>query len=623
MVTSFYYQQTIEEPSRITKTSNTLIDNIFAKNCKYWNNKNVNTLLSDHNAQFITIECAKFHDEKHFVEKRIFTEAKMQQLFHKLQDVSWHNIVTEEDPDRAYNRFSEVLDMHIRLLFPKKKFYEKKPAATWITIGIRTSSARKRVIWEEPQKGKVTSEYYKRYSNILKHVVEQAKLMSNRIYIHTAENKMKATWNLVNQITKRDKNLNYSILDNFTTKDETDVLDELNSYFMKVGAKNNIKLDTKHMKPCLQSIFLSPVVEPEVYGYIIRLKNKNSVGIDGIPVRLLKICASLIVVPLTHIMNQILITGKYPQKMKEALVKPLYKKGNKASFENYRPVSLLSNINKIFERIIFDKFIQFFEKNQILVKQQYGFRKGKSTINAIYQTLTNIIKSLNQNQVTATLCLDLSKAFDRVQHDILLLKLEKTGIRGTALELIRSYLTGRTQRISSRGKDGHIKTSKSCNIEVGVPQGSLMGPLLYIIYTNDLVLTTNSDMVMFADDTSITCKEANASICERVLQCDLERLVEWFNMNQLIVNFEKTKLIIFRQKNENIELCHQGKQIEVVKSLSFLGVQIDQNLNWKDHIEKLAPNIAQQCYAVKLIRKMVGLDAALAVYHSYVQSKIR
>ncbi|KAK9877311.1 hypothetical protein WA026_017703 [Henosepilachna vigintioctopunctata] len=624
MMGSYNFEQTIKEPSRITKISKTLIDNIFVRNCNYWNNKNLNLLLSDHRAQIISVECNNFQNKKYLVERRLFTECKIQQLFNNLQDTTWQNVLDEMDPDRAYNRFSEILDLHVRIIFPKKRLCTANTTKAWITKGIRISSARKRIIWEELQKCKISCVYYKKYCSILKTVVEQAKIMSNRLYINTAENKIKATWNLVNNITKGKKDINGSILENFPNEDETKVLNKINSHYINVCGKNNVSLYSEpSIEPCVKSIFLNPVMEPEVYGYITRLKNKKSVGSDEIPVNILKNCASLIVTPLTHIMNQILTTGKYPQKLKEALVMPVYKKGDKANIQNYRPVALLSNVGKIFERIIFDKMINFFEKNRVIVEHQYGFRKKKSTINAIYQALVTIIKSLNQNQITAALCLDLSKAFDRVVHEILLAKLEKNGIRGIALELMRSYLIGRTQRVIGRGKNGDMRASESSRVEVGVPQGSILGPLLYIMYTNDLVQLTQSEVIMFADDTSLICKATNESDCEKILQDGLENLIEWYKMNNLELNIEKTKLIVFRKRKENIRLKYQGTQIGEVGSLSFLGIHVDQKLNWKEHIGKVATSIARQCYAIRLVSSTVGLSAALTAYHSYVQSKIR
>lgn len=345
-------------------------------------------------------------------------------------------------------------------------------------------------------------------------------------------------------------------------------------------------------------------------------------GSDNIPVKLLKKCASIIKTPLAHIINQILQTGKYPQRLKEAMVKPIYKKGSKENIDNYRPISLLSNVNKIFERIIFDKLMQFFEANNILLKQQYGFRQGKSTLNAIYQALTSIIRSLNQNNVTAALCLDLSKAFDRVNHEKLLAKMEKYGIRGVALKLIESYLSKRTQKTISRGRNGNIIRSDSKQVLNGVPQGSILGPLLYIIYANDLVQTTNNDVIMFADDASIIYKAENQNACIKSLETDLKNMNEWFLNNILMLNLEKTKLLIFRAKNEQLNLRFQDCAVESVENLSFLGVNIDRNLNWSSHVEKISPMIARYGYALRTIR-MIGLDAALTAYHAYVHSRIR
>lgn len=513
--------------------------------------------------------------------------------------------------------------MQLNLIIPKKKYSVSNNTCAWITLGIKTSCNHKRELWKKLQEGKVTMDYFKKYSNILKKVIKQAKVNGHKKYIDESDNKTKATWNLVNAITNNEQRAD-TIFDSFPLRNEKDLLDELNIHFINTGTNGDRPgSDNDLIKPCNNSIFLIPVVEQEVYQYITRLKNKKSVGNDEIPVGLLKKCATIISKPLTHIINQTMLTGRYPQLLKEAIVKPLYKKGSKEDFDNYRPISLLSNVNKIFERIIFDRMMKFFEENKILANQQCGFRRGKSTIHAIYQALKTIIKSLNEQHATAALCLDLSKAFDRVHHQILIRKLEKYGIRGVALELIKTYLTDRTQKTVSRGLDGKMIESGAKHVQIGVPQGSILGPLLYIIYTNDLVQITDNDVVMFADDTSIICCANNEETCRTSLRNDMENLGNWFADNNLVLNVNKTKLLVFREKDRKIDIKYKGVDIESVESIPFLGVLIDRNLSWKDQIEKVATNIARHCYALRTIRNAVGLDAALTAYHAFFQSRMR
>lgn len=230
---------------------------------------------------------------------------------------------------------------------------------------------------------------------------------------------------------------------------------------------------------------------------------------------------------------------------------------------------------------------------------------------------------MNQQHTTAALCLDLSKAFDMVNHQRLLAKMEKYGIRGVALTLMKNYLTNRTQRTISRSKDGEIKTSKLKQVESGVPQGSILGPLLYILYTNDLVQTTDNDMVMFADDTTIVCEAEDGKECQLNLENDMKNINKWVSNNNLMLNLKKTKLLLFRGRNDQVNLKHQDTKIETVFSTPFLGIIIDRNLGWKDQIDKTATTIARHCYALRIVRDTVGTDAALTSYHAYIHSTIR
>lgn len=201
-------------------------------------------------------------------------------------------------------------------------------------------------------------------------------------------------------------------------------------------------LAQKFVHRCDNSIYLYPAEPGEIFEIIKNLKNKGSCGCDGIPISLIKNCANELAPILTYLINLSLSTGIFPSKLKKALIKPIYKKGEKSNIKNSRPVALLNNLSKIFERVIYGRLMNFFEKYNILSDAQNGFRRKRSTIRATYQALNNILESLNNNYQTITMCLDLSKAFDSVCHRLLLSKLECYGVRGVALQLIDSYLSG-------------------------------------------------------------------------------------------------------------------------------------------------------------------------------------
>lgn len=618
-------QQTIFSASRVTKTSVSLLDNIFTNAQFYSCSSNIDSTLSDHKAQFVQIETNEITREGSLVMRRLFSKSKIEQFIQSLNDYSWTDILRELDPNKAYGCFSEIMKFQLNLIFPIKKIYQKKKTnTTWITMGIRTSSKNKKRIYNDMLQGRETPEYYKKYSSILKQVVKQAKKKSNESYIKQAENRAKATWTLVNNITQK-KNMSKNLFKSFTNQSEKDTLNDFNKNFINISSLNpqNNNYEGDYIKICNKSIFLEPVLEQEVFKYIMNLKNKRSVGPDNIPVKILKESGHIITKPLTHIINQMLSTGIYPEELKEAWVKAVYKKGDQKDKENYRPISLLSNVNKIIEKILFDKFTNFFEKNSLLVQEQCGFRKGKSTIHAIYKALQSAIKSVNEKNFTVAICLDLTKAFDRVDHSILIRKLEKYGIRGICLKLMKSYLSERKQRVIEINKDGETIISDPMIIKQGVPQGSILGPLLYIIYTNEIVNLAENEAVMYADDISLICKAQDREVCKSGINRDLEEINKWLLQNHLLLNVEKTKMMVFRENNDqSFEISTQNTKIKTVENISFLGIIIDQNLNWKAHIDLLAANISKYCYALRVIGNTIGVDAAMSAFHGYVQSQI-
>lgn len=625
LLEGFNLHQTIFDPTRVTKTTQTLIDNIFINSREFESSSVEISGLSDHFAQLIIVKGKRVNKNPITTKKRIFSRSKIQQFILAIQKCDWSDVLGETDVDKSYYSFLKTFKSNMNIIFPEKKVTSKCSTKTWITKGIKKSCRRKRELYKDVIAGRISENFYKSYSKILKQVIRQAKIMDQTAYIKNSENKTKATWYLVKNITNNDKCANSSIFDSFPNKKEVDLLNEINNFFVNAcpDITQNKQADFSKIKVSKQSLFLNPVTEHEVYTYIMNLKNKKSMGCDEIPVSLLKPVAGRVAIPLTHIINLSLSTGTYPNALKEALVKPVHKKGEKDKLDNYRPISLLSNINKVFERVIYDRLVAFLERRNIIAEQQNGFRRGKSTITAIYQALEKILDSLNKQEVTAALCLDLSKAFDSVEHTILLGKMEMSGVRGVALQLFKSYLSNRKQRIIETGANGDRVTSECRYISRGVPQGSILGPLLYIIYSNDLANIIENKIVLFADDTSVICTAKTKEECSNDVTNVLDGLNEWFSRNNLMLNVTKTKLIEFRRNQEHMNINYMNTVIESVENLSFLGLQIDQQLNWKAHIHGLTQKIARSCYALRIIVDAVGVDAALSAYHAFVQARVR
>ena len=293
------------------------------------------------------------------------------------------------------------------------------------------------------------------------------------------------------------------------------------------------------------------VTTKDVLEVINSLKCKNSSGFDNISNNMVKIIKDLLSPALAVIINQSITTGTFPEKLKTAKVLPLFKKGDKNKLENYRPISLLPTISKIFEKVLFKQIYNYFDDEKILFQGQYGFRKGHSTELAAIELTDRITQVLDKGGIPFNIYLDLAKAFDTIDHDILLFKLKHYGFNDISLSLIRSYLNNRNQFVEIYQSRSTVKY-----LSCGVPQGSVLGPLFFIIYMNDLVTATNKfNVISYADDTTLIgnlkdFKLNRKSVNELAINRELRKIELWLCSNKLSLNTNKTKFMCFSTINK-------------------------------------------------------------------------
>ena len=367
------------------------------------------------------------------------------------------------------------------------------------------------------------------------------------------------------------------------------------------------------------SIYLRPTDPGEIHDIIKKFKNKATLDHK---ISALKIANEnfQFTTTLSNVVNSSLDEGVFPQKLKEAKVVPIHKSGSKTQVSNYRPISLLTSFSKVFEKVMHARILDFLETNKILYEDQYGFRPGRSCEHALLTAQNCLLNSLSNKQISVLLLLDYSKAFDMVDHAILIRKLEHYGIRGRALSWMKSYLENRTQYVTIDGKN-----SSSKQLTYGVPQGSILGPLLFIIYINDLPeISRIARFILYADDANIILSGTNIDDINEQLKLICNKLVKWVASNGLQLNLKKTNYMIFSRRKIDlpVPLKISNVAIERKTEARFLGVILDEKLNWNSHITHLKAKMSRYIGIMYKIKRYLPPQARLQIYHSFVQSHL-
>lgn len=616
------------------------IDHIFS-NVKNATGGTRSLLLSDHDtAQILhfNVKLKNLFEKPIYTYKRDYSSENIERFKFYLSSLSFSEVYSSQNTNEAFGYFYDWFCLLYKLCFPLCKVRLHAKPLKWISKGIKKSCVTSRILRLSYYKKRCENAKYKyqNYSKLLKKCILKAKKQTNNKYVLNSENKCKATWRIIQDeiITKPLNNNNYinSIQYNNNTIDNPIAIANIfNNNFVNLTNKSNSNLlNDPNSKPLRNSIYLSPVDEFYVKKIIDTLNNTGSEGHDNICTKVLKSCSGIISPVLTYLINLSLSTGVFPDYLKVSVVKPLHKKGDRTNISNFRPITLQSVFSKVYERVMHDKLVSFFNKYHVLKTNQYGFQKNKSTTEAIFNLLHKTLTSLNDNKFTTCLFFDMSKAFDFVAHNQLLQKLDHCGIRGVALKLIETYLENRTQSVEITKLDNLNVAQKYFSgfqqNKYGVPQGSVLGPLLFLIYINNLADVTKHPCILFADDVSvIVSTDKKMTINEHVndINKTIISIVNWLNNNNLIINVDKTYYMNFNNISDDWNINCSGKSLKSVQSVKFLGVEIDSRLDWKKHVEDVCGRINRFSFALHKLTRVATRGTALTAYHAYIESVLR
>ena len=411
-----------------------------------------------------------------------------------------------------------------------------------------------------------------------------------------------------------------------TIRDSFVIGNVFNDFFTSVGRKIQSSIPQVSTtsfghylsSPNPNSMYLVTTNHEEVLSIISNLKN-SAAGPDEIPPKLVKAVAPLICDPLVHVFNLSLQQGIVPKALKTARVIPVYKNGNKNIVSNYRPISVLPCFSKILEKLMFDRLYRFLVKFDMLYDFQFGFLPGRSTAHALLHFTDMLTDAFEKKLFVSGTFLDLSKAFDCLDHEVLLSKLAYYGVRGILLDWFKSYLCNRNQFVViSNVFSNHLP------VKCGVPQGSILGPLLFIIYINDLCKASDKlHFILYADDTNIFCSHEDPQTLMHIVSNELSKVRIWFCANKLLLNVNKTASILFSTPNRlpvpsihSIHFC--DTEVPLCKSVKFLGVLIDSHLTWIDHIQAISKSISKGVGIIARLRHYLPRKILVTLYNSLI-----
>ena len=609
------YKQLINEPTRITNTTESLIDHIYVNNVEKISQSGViQTGISDHFITFCTMKTTRNtigkHTTKNIRQMKNYTKETYNE---KLSECDWSHVTNiKDDVNLALEKFITILMQAINSVAPKKEIRIKGRTKPWIDSEILDAMRDRDIAKLNAIRNRSNKELTEKYNEKRNKVINmcknaKAKHFSNKV----DENKdnPKKLWQQFKTLGYSSKNLEKSHIvlniDDEKCYDSDKVAEELNNYFLTVASNLKSKIpdsnkifdvDSQNFKDYYKNQGITPksckpitVSEDFIYKELKSLNPSKATGIDDINPIFLRDGAELIKGAVTHIINLSIKTNVVPEMFKYAIVKPLHKKNSRLEVGNYRPVSILCTLSKILEKSIFNQMNEFLVKNNILYDFQSGFRGSYSTDTCLINLMDHIKLLNSKNMFAGMVLMDLQKAFDTVDHNILCKKLEAMGLDFT--EWVKSYLNERKQVVEANG----AKSSEGI-VTCGVPQGSILGPLLFLCYVNDMPMSVKCKLLLYADDSALIVSGKDPKEIARDLSRELESCKQWLIDNKLSLHLGKTEAILFGSKRklnkvESFDVKCGDININNVNSVKYLGVQIDNTLSG----ENIVMNIIKKC----------------------------
>lgn len=637
---SFNLQEYIYIPTRVQSTSATVIDNIFSNPTSIGSVCVMDNTISDHRALFASLPVLMSlgNTSEYVYYKRDYNEPNVTKFARMLDNISWDDLYKLDCIDYAFNYFFAAFMDCFHACFPLN-MYKTRRGKSWVTSEVKRSSANVRDLYMLQREYPILKDFYLQHKNKHIQLLEKTKHDHYTNKINGSSNQIKTGWDVINELSGNFRERENIVLSNNDklVDEPSKVAEIFNRHFIESvdniisRIPNNNHVCTNNIS-ATSSMCVMPYHEFEVKNLFRKIKNKTSAGPDEVPCSLIKNVSESLIKPITFLINLSFHLGKFPASLKSASVIPLHKKGSKLDVTNYRPLSISSSFSKLFEYAMLDRLISYIDKHSILANQQHGYRVNRSTITAIHAFFDRVIEDLDSNKFSVGIFCDLSRAFDCVDHDSLLTKLQGYGIRGVAVRWFESYLSNRVQfvKINYKNKSNNsINSVRSSSLPVlrGVPQGSVLGPVLFLLYVDDITrYLSNYNLFMYADDTSALISGCNVAEVETQSNILLKNMNIWFNNNELYLNNYKTKFLVFHSAQNKkpfaLNINSNNQEIDRVSEITFLGITMDETLSWNTHCQKMVNKLNSICYQIRNLRHFIDFGSLLSFYFANVQSRL-
>ena len=643
---SFDFKKTISTPTRVchyhdssgrvTHTSSTVIDNIFVPSSEIYTSGVIKTDISDHYLIFCIIHPTAFLQSPSPSQKwksfRVLSESNTSRFVEMVGSISWEEIVSCVDSSMAFSAFHSRFESLYNNCFPILRGLIRPSTCSgrkpWFNHEVQGLALLKQRLYRRFKSSGDNSDRLKYH-----HAKRKFERMCATARCAYYENKFtslhgdsKLIWKEINACLdvkpKNNVNLIHRLQSSNHSYTGNSIATVLNSHFASIGERLNEDLPPsditeidKYLHPINTRFEFALVSPQEVIKMAKSMKHNLGNSLKSCPSSLIVKSIDFLAIPLSHIFNISVITGIFPDSLKNSIITPIFKKGSKEDPGNYRPISVTHFFAKLFEKLMKNQIMHFMSSNNLISKNQYGFQRNKSCEMALLDISSTITKAIDSNKFALGVFMDIQKAFDCVPHDRLLRKLKFYGFSETSIGLVSTFLTGRTQQTKANDV-----LSSILPVSCGIPQGTVLGPILFIIYINDFLDLLHAKITSFADDTTLLYVDSCVDALVNRVNSDLSLAAKWFSANRLTFNISKTQYILFKALNSRCVIPSNSISVNNILlsetfSICCLGVHFSANLSWQTHVSFIVSRLSYVLSVLyKLNRSKVPVSVLLSVY---------